>query len=148
MYTNRMKYLNFKFILVSIIISFTISCKINSNDFINHIEGYWEIESVTLKDGTKKDYNYNNTIDFILITDSLTGFRKKLKPNFQGTFETSNQAETFVIKIENDSLNVYYKTAFDNWKETILLATDKHLQVINKNHIIYTYKRYEPLNLE
>ncbi|QRM89715.1 hypothetical protein FG167_10925 [Lacinutrix sp. WUR7] len=124
------------------------SCSPNPETFIPHINGYWEIDEVTLHDGSIKDYNYNDTIDYFEINDSLTGFRKKMKPNFLGTYETSKDAETMQLIIENDSLNVYYKTPFATWKETILLASTSQLKIINQNKDVYLYKRYQPLDLE
>ncbi|MBR9914639.1 MAG: hypothetical protein GYB32_07410 [Algicola sp.] len=135
--------------LLIIVLSVCWSCSTNPETFIPHIEGYWEIEEVTLHDGNKRSYGYNNTVDYIEITDSLNGFRKKLKPNLYGQFETSNSSESFQIKIENDSLNLYYQTPFSTWKETVLDASAEHLRVINNtNKDVYLYKRYEPLNLE
>ncbi|WP_055445405.1 hypothetical protein [Lacinutrix himadriensis] len=134
---------------VILLLALTIfSCSPNPETFIPHINGYWEIDEVTLHDGSKKDYNYNDTIDYFEINDSLTGFRKKMKPNFLGTYETSKDAETMQIIIENDSLNVYYKTPFAKWKETILLASTSQLKIINQNKDVYLYKRYQPLDLE
>ena len=124
------------------------SCKKNPKTFVEHINGYWEIESVTLANGTERNYNYNETIDFINITDSLTGFRKKLKPNFEGKYITSKDIERIKLVIENDSLNAYYSTPFANWKETIIYANEVQLKVINQNKNVYLYKRYTPLNLE
>ncbi|WP_417196289.1 hypothetical protein [Bizionia sp.] len=124
------------------------SCTKTPDESLKNFEGYWEIERVTLKDGRIKEYNFNDTIDFISLEDSLQGVRKKMKPNFMGTFETSKDAETFIIKIENDSLNVYYTTPFDSWKETILLVTKKQLKVVNKHEAVFLYKRYKPLNLD
>ncbi|RSK39247.1 hypothetical protein [Mangrovimonas spongiae] len=127
---------------------FVMSCSQNKN--IQDLNGYWEIEEVIMPDGTKKAYNFNTTVDFIELTSDSTGFRKKLKPNFNGTYETSNVVieETFVVKKENDSLNLYYKTPYSSWKETILLLDEEALQVINKNQIIYTYKPYQPIKIE
>ncbi|TYA53851.1 lipocalin family protein [Formosa maritima] len=125
-----------------------ISCSNNPEIYIEHLEGYWEIEEVILADGSKKSYTYNDTVDFIEISDSLDGFRMKLKPALDGTFETSKDSEQFTIKIENDSLNLYYKTPFDTWKETVLLTTENQLKVINKNKAVFLYKRFKPLNLE
>lgn len=133
---------------VSLVFMAFFNCSNNPETFVEHIEGYWEIDEVTLKDGSKRDYNFNNTIDYIEITDSLTGFRKKLKPNFSGTFETSNDAEQLKIVLENDSLNLYYKTPFHSWKETVLNATKDELLILNANKDMYLYKRYEPINLE
>lgn len=136
-----------KRLFILLLVVFTISCSKNPETYIEHINGYWEIEGVILPDGTKKDYTYNESIDFFNITDSLTGFRKKLKPTFDGKFITSKDAETLKLVIENDSLNAYYTTPFDNWKETILFADSLQLKVINQNKNVYLYKRYIPLNL-
>lgn len=123
------------------------SCSSNPETFISNLEGYWEIESVTLADGTKRDYKVNTTVDYISVGDSLKGFRKKMKPLFNGNFETSKDAEWFTLKLENDSLNIYYKTAYSTWKETILSASKDHLKVINQNNHVYLYKRFSPINI-
>lgn len=134
------------FLLLALGIIF--SCSKDPETLITHLNGYWEIDEVTLPDGTKRDYNYNDTIDFLSINDSLTGFRKKMKPNFDGSFSTSNDAEALKIIIENDSLNIYYKTPYSEWKETVLDATEDKLLIQNKDKLIYLYKRYEPLVIE
>ena len=99
-------------------------------------------------DGTKKIYEFNDTIDYIKLSDSLTGFRKKLRPKLTGGYETSNDLETFEIKIEHDSLNVYYSTSFAQWKETVISASEQELLIINKAKVRYLYKRFQPLNLD
>ena len=134
------------FLLLALGIIF--SCSKDPETLISHLNGYWEIDEVTLPDGTKRDYNYNDTIDFLSINDSLTGFRKKMKPNFDGSFSTSNDAEALKIVIENDSLNIYYKTPYSEWKETVLDATEDKLLIQNKDKLLYLYKRYEPLVIE
>lgn len=120
----------------------------NPEPFIKHVEGYWEITEVIFPNGEKKIYKYNDTVDYISINDSLQGFRKKLKPGINDTYFTSEDAEALVLKIENDSLNMYYSTAYNRRKETILEATPEHLRVINKNKVVYLYKRYTPINLD
>ena len=113
---------------------------------IQYIKGYWEIKHVKLSNGLERDYGFNETIDYFIITDSLSGYRKKLKPNFNGTFETSKDIENIKIRIENNSLNIYYHTPFSNWKETVLLATKEQLKIINENMDVFLYQRYIPLN--
>ena len=125
-----------------------VSCSQNREDFKQHVTGYWEISEVILNDGTKKQYKINETIDYIEITNDSIGIRKKLKPNFNGTYETSKDIDTFVFKIENDSLNLYYKTPFSSWKETILKASEDKLQIINQNKVLYLYKRYTPITID
>ena len=136
-----------KKLIALLLITTMLSCSKNPESNIEHLQGYWEIDEVMLPDGSKRDYNYNETIDFFNITDSLTGFRKKLKPNFDGTFSTSDDAESITLVIENDSLNIYYKTQFSEWKETVLEATETQLIIQNQEQLRYIYKRYEPLDL-
>ncbi len=125
-----------------------LSCSNNPEPYIKHIEGYWEIIEVTLPNGNKKEYKFNETIDYISLNDSLKGFRKKLKPGINDTYFTNDDAETLEVKIENDSLNIYYSTPFADWKETVIEATPENLRVINKNKTVYLYKRYTPINLD
>ena len=140
--------MNSKHVLYILGILLLNSCSNNPETFVEHLEGYWEIEEVTLADGSKKSYTYNDTVDYIEISDSLAGFRIKVKPLFDGSFETSKDSEQFTIKIENDSLNLYYKTPFDTWKETVLLATEDQIKVINKNKAVFLYKRFIPIDIE
>lgn len=148
MFINPMRYLNYKITSIALIIFFSISCSLKNDVDISRIDGYWEIKSVTFKDGTKKEYTFSDTIDFLSLTDSLTGIRKKMKPNFSGYFETSKDSERFEIIFENDSVNVYYETPFDSWKETILELSENELVVSNQKGAVYSYIRYQPINIE
>ncbi|WP_296381343.1 lipocalin family protein [Winogradskyella sp.] len=125
-----------------------VACSNNSESYIEHIEGYWEIKEVTLANGSKKEYKFNETIDYISLNDSLYGFRKKLKPGINDTYFTSDNYESLSVKIENGSLNIYYKTPYAKWKETVLEATPKNLRIINDNKDVYLYKRYTPIKLD
>lgn len=143
----------FEFALTSIVIlvftvSVCLSCAAPNEDYLDNINGYWQIQEVTLSNGSKKTYNYNETIDYISINDSLVGFRKKLKPLFNNKYLTTQDAEGIVAKIENDSLNLYYKTPYATWKETILMADENYLKISNAKKDVYLYKRYKGLKLD
>jgi hypothetical protein len=140
-----MKSKKISFIIVLFVV---FSCSKDPSTFIAHLNGYWEIEEVTLSNGTKKQYSYNDTVDYIEITDSLSGFRTKLKPNLSGSYETSTDKERIDLKIENDSLHLMYSTPYANWKETVLNANKDQLLIVNANKDMYLYRRYEPLNLD
>ena len=136
-----------KYYLVMICAICFFSCSPNPENYLEHLEGYWEIKEATLANGTKKQYKFNETIDYIKINDSLKGFRKKLKPGINDTYFTSDDAEALVIKMENDSLNIYYSTPYANWKETVIEASSEQLKISNANQDVYIYKRYTPINL-
>ncbi|MEH6748255.1 MAG: hypothetical protein V7670_15590 [Maribacter arcticus] len=124
-----------------------ISCgsKIDQEQ-LHLLNGYWEIKEVTFKDGTKKEYSVNTTVDYISL-DSLKGFRKKMSPKFNGTFETSNDAEPILIRISNDSIFMNYTTEFNTWEEVLLSLSEKSFSVKNEQGITYTYERFEPINI-
>ena len=125
-----------------------ISCSNNPESYIEHLDGYWEIKEVTLEDGNKKEYKYNETIDYISINDSLYGFRKKLKPGINGTYIATDDSEGLKVKVENGNLNIYYETPYAKWKETVLDANSENLKIINENKAVYLYKRYTPIKID
>jgi len=137
-----------KRILIIIITLLNLSCSKNPESYIEHLNGYWEIEKVILASGEEHTYSYNEFVDYFSVPDSLKGFRKKLKPLPNGTFETTKDSEQFTLKVENDSLNIYYKTEFSSWKETILKASNDELKIINTVKNIYIYKPYKPLKTD
>lgn len=124
------------------------SCSKNPETYIEHIEGYWEIQEVTMADGSKKEYKFNENIDYFSVNDSLKGFRKKLKPGLNDTYFASDDAEAIQLKIEDNQLNIYYSTSYASWKETVLEATPNQLRIINASEHIYIYKRYVPIVLD
>ena len=138
-----------KKITLVLLVHFLMSCSSNPELIIPQLNGYWEIDQVRVHDSTTRDYNFNNTIDYIEIsTDHLSGFRRKLKPNIMGTFETSKSKEDFSITLENDSLKIYYKTPFAEWTETVLSVNNKALVILNNvNKDVYIYKRYESIDV-
>lgn len=131
--------------LISILL---FSCQQQTpEEMIPHLSGYWEIENVLSEHVKGKEYTFNNTIDYIEV-DGNTGLRTKLQPTMDGKYTGSKTAESFTLKIEADSLNMYYQTPFDTWKETVVRATDTKLIVRNQDGIEYHYKKFEHINLE
>lgn len=112
-----------------------------------NLSGYWEIKTVKMPDGEKREFNINTVIDHIEVKGD-SGARTKVSPRFDGTFRTNGVSENFTLKIEKDSLRMYYKTPFDEWKETVVLAKDSTLTVINRDNKIYTYSKFKKFEFE
>jgi hypothetical protein len=128
------------FLLITLI---TISCeKPNPEAQKQNLSGYWEIKTVKMPDGEKKNFDVNTVVDYIEIKGD-SGTRTKVAPKFDGTFVTNGVAENFTLKIEDDSLRMYYKTPFDAWKETVIEAKDSTLTVKNRDNKIYTYSKFK-----
>lgn len=110
---------------------------------IENLNGYWEIKQADLPEGFTKEFRFSEIVDYIQV-DSAAGFRKKVRPQLDGSFITSDDEEIFNIKIENDSINLYYTTPYAEWKETVISSEEDELVILNPDGIIYTYKRFTP----
>ena len=66
----------------------------------------------------------------------------KLKPKLNQQFEVTRDEAILSVKFENDSINLYYKTPFSSYKETLISIDEKHLTVLNETGATYKYKRY------
>lgn len=118
-----------------------------SPDSISKINGYWEIQKVQLPDGQEKEYKINETVDYIE-WNNKTGFRKKVKPQFDGKYVTNDELETIQIKDSSGIFQIHYKTDFAQWSEEILSLTDSILVLKNKQDLEYHYKRFKPISIQ
>ena len=135
-------------IFSAIVLLSIVSCsKPDANKQKQYLEGYWEIKTVEMPSGNKKDFNLNTIIDYIEINGD-SGARTKVSPNLDGTFTTNGVSEKFLLKIEDDSLRMIYKTPFAEWQETVIIAQDSLLTVKNKDNKIYTYTQFQKFDFE
>lgn len=122
-----------------------ISCgKQAPEEQIEHLTGYWEIDKVEFSKDSVKQYRYNETVDYFELEDG-EGFRKKVRPQFDGSYQVTGDAEKVIAKVENDSLNLYYSTPYNSWKEYVLKAEEDEMSIVNPEGIIYHYKKFTPL---
>lgn len=137
-----MRYLSV--ILLSIVL---FSCdKTYTDAELAKINGYWEIESVVMKDSVK-EYSVNSTIDYFELKGKV-GFRKKVMPQFDGTYRMNDLSEKLDIVQDSGKVYIHYKTDYAQWKEEILELTDKELVLRNSHDIEYHYKKPEPFTVK
>jgi hypothetical protein len=121
-----------------------LSCDRDSTqEEIENLNGYWEITKAELPEGIIKEFKFSELEDYMKV-DSSAGFRKKVRPQLDGSFIASEDVEIFDVKLENDSINLYYSTPYANWKETLISSEENELMILNQDGIIYTYKRFTP----
>ncbi|MDP5228819.1 MAG: hypothetical protein NWQ38_00385 [Cellulophaga sp.] len=132
--------------LILLVLAITGCTKSITETELNQLNGYWEIEKVIFPDGQTKEYTINETVDFIQL-DSLKGYRKKMKPTFEGTYITSDDAELFTILTQEDSFLINYTSDGNDWTETLKTISATNFSVTNSDNISYFYKRYEPINV-
>lgn len=134
-------------LLIVVYFTLFLGCKSDPNKQLQNIEGYWEIKSVYKGDEQIKTFKISPVIDYFTINTDFKGFRKKLKPNFNGTFKTSKDVLNFQIEIQNNALFLNYIDNTVKFSEEVLLADKERLVLKNTRGLIYNYKKYKPLNL-
>lgn len=126
----------------------TVSCNQTiSQDDLAQLNGYWEIESVVMPDGTKKEYTINSTIDFFELKGK-TGKRTKVMPQFDGTYKTNELSEKISVEQKEDKTFINYTTDNAKWKEEIIKLNDEKLVVKNEQEIEYHYKKPQPFSIK
>ena len=123
-----------------------ISCNSVSNAKLTLLNGYWEIDRVEFPNGGEKQYKMSQNIDYIQLKN-LKGFRKKVNPKFDGSYETSDDAELFEIQINDGLYTIMYKNDLSEWQETLTAISKDNFSAQNADGIQYHYKRFEPINL-
>ena len=113
---------------------------------IAKLNGYWEIEKVVFEKGEEKDYGMNESFDFFEIKNNK-GFRKKVMPQFDGTFLTSDSFENVSVRFAGEKTFLDYKTAYAKWSEELISISDAELVVKNHENKEYHYKKAAPINL-
>ncbi|PIB29977.1 hypothetical protein BFP77_04970 [Maribacter sp. 4U21] len=116
-------------------------------DDLTLLNGYWEITEVQFMNGGKKEYKISPAVDYIQL-ENLKGYRKKVNPKFDGSFETSDDAEPFVIQKDGALFLMNYKNNLSEWKETLIDVSENSFSVKNAEGTLYLYKRFEPINIE
>lgn len=80
-----------------------ISCKSEVSTYIPFVEGYWEIVNVSKDQKKVKDYKISGSVDYFKVNADLSGYRKKVTPRFDGTFEISKHISEFTLSIRRQS---------------------------------------------
>lgn len=121
--------------------SIGLSCKqtITETD-LQYLNGYWEIEKVTLPDGDTKEYKVNETIDYFQIAQKK-GFRSKVMPQIDGSYLTNDIKESVQVSLKDGSATLHYKTTYAKWNEEIITLSKDHFVVKNAQDLEYHYKR-------
>lgn len=127
---------------------FALSCGNNiSDEDLSKLNGYWEIEEAVMADGSKKEYKVNPTIDYFELKGK-EGFRKKVMPQFDGTYRVNDLSEKISIVKDGDKTYISYTTEYAKWKEELLELDDKELVVKNQHDIEYHYKKPQPFSIK
>ncbi|WP_148214393.1 hypothetical protein [Robiginitalea biformata] len=120
------------------------SCSGVSKADLHHLEGYWEIREVEFPDGNNKEFPASPMVDYFSM-QGRSGYRKKLQPRMDGTFETSDDALPLEV-LEREGLWLLRYTGEEgDWEETLVDLGPQNLALRDPAGVVYRYVRYQPL---
>jgi hypothetical protein len=137
-----------KRVAVVFLIIILSSCGQNPEDYVQHLEGYWEIQQVKKDNQIIKEYKISTTVDYFEVNEDRTGFRKKVAPNLEGKFIVTQHESPFELKIEDNRLHIYNTVNNIEFKETIVKASEEELIITNQEQVLYIYKPYQKITIE
>jgi len=132
---------------IPILLFIFISCtdQVTQQD-VQHLNGYWDIEKVATVDEKMTKYRANSTIDYYFINDDNEGFRKKTTLDFSGTYKTNNIKDKIVIEHKNGSFIIKTTTSLDKWEDIIVSLSPEKLVLKSQEGVLFYYNRHKKFN--
>ena len=135
-----MKKINFVIIILYVL--FFYSCNESKN--LQYLNGYWEISSVSIEGKEVKNYPFSGTIDYFIL-DENNGYRKKVKPKFDGSFDITMHEIGFKIEMKKNDIYLIYGKG-KNFVESLVKLDSTKMILKNMDGFFYEYKRFFPNN--
>ena len=135
-----MKKINFVIIILYGL--FFYSCNESKN--LQYLNGYWEISSVSIEGKEVKNYPFSGTIDYFILGEN-NGYRKKVKPKIDGSFDVTMHEIEFKIEMKKNDIYLVYGKG-KNFVESIVKLDSTKMILKNMDGFFYDYKRFFPNN--
>ena len=135
-----MKKINFVIIILYGL--FFYSCNESKN--LQYLNGYWEISSVSIEGKEVKNYPFSGTIDYFILGEN-NGYRKKVKPKIDGSFDITMHEIEFIIEMKKNDIYLVYGKG-KNFVESIVKLDSTKMILKNMDGFFYEYKRFFPNN--
>ena len=136
-----MKKINFVIISLFGLIFYSF----NETKNLKYMNGYWEINSVMIEGKEIKNYPFSGTIDYFILDEKNKGFRKKVKPKIDGSFEINMHEIKFEIEMKKNDIYLVYGKG-KNFVESVVKLDSTKMILKNMDGFVYEYKRFLPNN--
>ena len=130
------------FVIIILYGLFFNSCGEGKN--LQYLNGYWKISSVSIQGKEVKNYPFSGTIDYFIL-DENNGYRKKVKPKIDGSFDITMHEIEFIIKMKKNDIHLVYGKG-KNFVELLVKLDSTKMILKNADGFIYDYKRFFPNN--
>lgn len=114
---------------------------------LDNLNGYWEIVKVVVPNEPEKAYGLSGTIDYFEIVGNR-GYRKKVQPQLNGKYATSDDAITFDVVPKDEGIYLRYEGGAGAWTEKLQALGQNKLVLVGESGIMYHYERYKLIGAE
>ncbi|GAK75841.1 hypothetical protein JCM19296_1433 [Nonlabens ulvanivorans] len=128
-------------ILLLILISVT-ACSNNSKEMVNAMEGYWNIEMVTLPDGSEREFPFSNHMDHFEI-EGYNGVKNRVSPTYDGGFINYGSPVAFTWEVVDQDVVLTFKDGDSRYQQTLKKCNGSTLILLHDNGTEYIYKAHE-----
>lgn len=118
-----------------------ISCSSDSDKKLELLDGYWNIDTVTLPDGSEKEFPFSNHMDHFEV-EGLNGVKHRVSPTYDGGFVNYGSPVYFKWQENEDELILIFKEGDNSYQQSVEEVTTTDLELKHENGTIYSYKRY------
>ncbi len=135
-----MKWNIFLTVLIAV---FLTSCEKDSSEKIKLLEGYWNIETVQMPDGSEKAFPFSNHMDYFEVNEN-TGMKHRVSPRYDGSFVNYGSPVPFKWKEKDGVLLLKFADSSSAYQQTLKCVSENELVLLHENGTLYTYTSYTP----
>lgn len=117
------------------------SCSNNVDEQLKNIEGYWNIETAILPDGSEREFPFSNHMDHFEI-EGKQGIKYRVSPTYDGGFVNYGSPVYFTCETVDGELLLQFKDGVESYTQTVEKATTNKLVLKHQNGTIYRYSSY------
>ena len=136
-----------KNLFVLILFVLLSSCTNHKIVKIEALEGYWEVKYITEKGEQFTPKKTALLYDYYQM-NYPKGLLKKVAPNPDGTFSTSEDATLFELEKVEKNYFIHFKSRWDEWSRKILYLDQEQLVLENDNREFYYKRPYQKTSNE
>ena len=116
-----------------------LGCKVEPIVELDQINGYWQIEFVQQENEPFKSNQLNLLYDFYSMKNNQ-GIYKKVAPQIDGSFQTSESAISFEIIRDDGNFIIQFTTLWNTWIKIIKHLDSERLVLFHEQRSFH-YKR-------
>ncbi len=135
--------MKYKIAIPVLLACFFISCENDPLEKIKLLEGYWNIETVEMPDGSEKAFPFSNHMDYFEIKEN-TGMKYRVSPRYDGTFVNYGSPVPFKWKEKDGELLLKFADSSSAYQQILKSVSKKELILLHENGTLYTYTSYNP----